>query len=265
MFPWYGYIGLLFVALGEILIFLKIEPFTTYLFFLCLWIGYILIVDAWVLARTKSSRLKNNHCKFWLLFLLSAIFWWFYELLNYFIENWRYEGVGEPQWIMYTLAFSTVLPAIIETSDLLRSFSIFQRLKWRVHVNKRKVCWLILIGIICLILPFVVPYYAYSLVWLSMFFLLDPINFMMKSPSILEDLKRGRATIFWSLMIGALICGFFWEFWNYWAPAKWFYDVPVLGFLKIFEMPILGYLGYMPFGLSLYAMYNFSLSLFRKK
>ena len=51
--------------------------------------------------------------------------------------------------------------------------------------------------------------------------------------------------------------GFLWEFWNYYAIPKWTYDIPFVGFFKIFEMPILGYLGYLPFALELYAMYYF--------
>ncbi len=47
-----------------------------------------------------------------------------------------------------------------------------------------------------------------------------------------------------------------WEFWNYWAATKWTYTVPYLGDVKIFEMPILGYLGFPPFALECYAMYH---------
>jgi len=68
-----------------------------------------------------------------------------------------------------------------------------------------------------------------------------------------------------SLLAAGLMCGFFWEFWNYWAITKWYYNVPYVGFFKIFEMPILGYLGYLPFALELYAMYWFTRSLFLHK
>ena len=121
-----------------------------------------------------------------------------------------------------------------------------------------------MIGLFSLILPFVLPKYTYPLVWLSMFFLLDPINYLNKSDSIIKRIKEGKSQLFFTLMFGALICGFFWEFWNYWAPSKWFYNIPFLGFFKIFEMPLLGYFGYLPFGLSLYSMYIFFMSLFKK-
>ena len=58
--------------------------------------------------------------------------------------------------------------------------------------------------------------------------------------------RRGRAII----ALGGLICGFLWEFWNFWAYPKWEYEIPLLGFGKVFEMPILGYGGYVPFAWS---------------
>ncbi len=50
-------------------------------------------------------------------------------------------------------------------------------------------------------------------------------------------------------MIGTLFTGFWWEMWNYYSLPKWYYTIPYVGFRKIFEMPLLGYLGYPFFGL----------------
>jgi hypothetical protein len=264
MFPLHGSIGIVLILLGELLMFFRMEPYSTYLFYILLWLGYILVVDAWVFSKTKKSRLKTNPIAFWLLFVISALFWWFYEILNIFVLNWRYEGVGQPEWLMFTIAFSTVLPAVFETMDLLKGYGWFSKLKWKLNVTSRHLSWIFFAGILCLIFPFVLPLYTYPLIWLSMFFLLDPINYLNKKSSIIGELKKGKPQLLLVLMVGTLICGFFWEFWNFWAPAKWFYDVPFVGFLKVFEMPLLGYLGYMPFGLSLYAMYHFFIGLFKK-
>lgn len=249
---------------GEILLFYRVEPFSTYTFFLLLWVGYILFIDALVFHRKRKSLFTSPR-RFWLLFVLSAIFWWFYELLNISVENWRYEGVGQPEWLMFTLAFSTVLPAVLETSDLLSSFSLFNRFQFRMKITSQKISLFILLGLLCLILPFVLPLYTYPLVWISMFFLLDPINYLNKKESILAELRKGKPKLFFTLMVGTLICGVLWEFWNYWAPAKWYYDIPFVGGWKIFEMPVLGFLGYLPFGLSLFALYQFSLTILKKK
>jgi hypothetical protein len=45
------------------------------------------------------------------------------------------------------------------------------------------------------------------------------------------------------------VCGFFWEAWNFYSYPKWVYHVPFVSWLKLFEMPLLGYGGYLPFAL----------------
>jgi hypothetical protein len=52
------------------------------------------------------------------------------------------------------------------------------------------------------------------------------------------------------------VTGFFWEFWNFWSYPKWIYRLPYLELLHVFEMPLFGYLGYLPFALELFALYH---------
>jgi len=63
------------------------------------------------------------------------------------------------------------------------------------------------------------------------------------------------------LLASGLVCGVLWEFWNYWAIAKWTYTVPFFGNVKIFEMPVLGFLGFPPFAVECWVMYIFLRSL----
>ena len=62
------------------------------------------------------------------LFPLSAGFWWFFEYLNRFVQNWHYLGAAELSPLEYfvraTIPFSTVLPAVIGTAELLTTFPI---------------------------------------------------------------------------------------------------------------------------------------------
>jgi hypothetical protein len=53
--------------------------------------------------------------------------------------------------------------------------------------------------------------------------------------------------------------------WNYYSYPKWVYNVPFLGFARVFEMPILGYGGYLPFSLELFALYHLVVGLFKSK
>jgi hypothetical protein len=64
-----------------------------------------------------------------------------------------------------------------------------------------------------------------------------------------------------SLLTSGFLCGFLWEFWNYWALSKWTYTVPYFGNIKLFEMPSFGFLGFPPFAIECWAMYIFVRSL----
>ncbi len=64
--------------------------------------------------------------------------------------------------------------------------------------------------------------------------------------------------------MSGLLCGVLWEFWNYWARAKWHYTVPILENLKMFEMPLPGYLGFPPFAVECFTMYVFARVIFHR-
>jgi hypothetical protein len=105
-----------------------------------------------------------------------------------------------------------------------------------------------------LILPIRVAAYLFALVWVGFVFLLDPVNHRLGLPSLLGDFAAGRRSRFWSLLVSGWICGWLWEFWNYWAAAKWHYTFPMFQQWKIFEMPAPGYVGFLPFALECFVM-----------
>jgi hypothetical protein len=71
----------------------------------------------------------------------------------------------------------------------------------------------------------------------------------------LDIFSKDRKRI-WSLMLGGLICGLIWEFFNFWAGSKWVYSVPFFGKWEVFEMPVLGFLGFPPFALECWILYH---------
>jgi hypothetical protein len=271
MFRKYGLIGILLILFVELNFIFKIEPFASW-YFPIIWFGYILVVDAIVYKLRKESLISNRIHQFLGMIIISAFFWWAFEFANITISNWTYsglEGIGSIQARTFFgfLSFSTVLPALFETVELLRSLKLFEHkgLHREFRITKRIIHLFWALGIISFIAPIVFPKFAFPLVWLSFFFILDPINYLHKQPSIIGFLNKGKWSIPLSLASSGIILGFFWEFWNYWAIPKWTYHVPYVGFLKIFEMPVLGYLGYIPFTFELYAMYFFVRSLFIHK
>lgn len=250
--------------------------------FFPLWFGFILVLDGLNVARTGSSPLTRNWRSFVLLFLLSMPFWWLFEILNLPVQNWVYffdhpiDTNTVNGWIEYhlysSICFSTVLPAVLEIAGILASFSALRpRLAPHDPGPKVKVSTaiiLMLIGVVCLVLPIFFPYYAFGLIWLGVAFLLDPINNLARTKSALGHLLAGDWRFYALLPLSALCCGFFWEMWNSLALPKWIYTIPLVESWRIphfFEMPIIGYSGYLPFGVELFVMYQFALLLLGRR
>jgi len=255
----YGWAGLVALVAAEALMFRGIEPVATY-FTPIAWTCYIVLADAAVLAITGHSRLYDEPGRFALVALLSIPLWLIFEAYNLRLENWTYVGVpaGAAGLLGYGWSFATITPGIFETADLVEAFGWFKPARLIVFSPAAE-RGLALFGLLCLVLPLVLPKhtaaYLFALVWIGFVFLLDPVNHRLRLPSLLGDLALGRRGRLYSLLISGWVCGWLWEFWNYWAAAKWHYIFPVAQHWKIFEMPAPGYLGFLPFALECFAMY----------
>jgi hypothetical protein len=236
--------------------------------FFAIWFGFILVLDGLNVARTGTSPLARSRRGFVAMFLISCPFWWTFELLNVPVQNWHYILDQPYSTLAYVLIaslnFSTVLPAVMEIAELLATVP---RLRPRLRppeVGPRvsylaAAGWLVL-GVVTVALPFFFPHYAYGLIWLCLAFLLDPINNLAQRKSALGHLLAGDWRFIVTVPLAGICCGFFWEMWNSRALPKWYYTVPGLDAgPHLFAMPIPGYLGYLPFAVELFAMYQFVL------
>lgn len=259
----YGKIGLLTIVAAEVLLFLGVRPFTIY-FTPLVWTGYILLVDSLVYRIRGESLLTTRFKQFLVLLLLSIGFWYIFEFYNLFIKNWHYLGLpGSKFWryLGYFWSFATIWPAVLLTFELLTGLNIFSsgKIDSEPKVSIKFLSILMASGIVCLLWPLLFPSpYLAAPIWLGFILLLDPINYRWGEKSILRDLVSGKKETLYALFASGLVCGILWEFWNFWAGAKWHYAVPIAGNLKIFEMPIIGYLGFLPFACEVYVMYNFA-------
>jgi hypothetical protein len=93
----------------------------------------------------------------------------------------------------------------------------------------------------------------FPLVWLGFIFLLEPLNYRLGNRSFIGEWERGRWQAFWSWITAGFAAGFFWEFFNFWAGSRWEYHLPYLNFGRVFEMPVLGFTGFLPFALEVFA------------
>ncbi len=264
------YVGLGLMIAGEALIFIHLAPASTY-YFPVVWLGYILTVDGH-LGRVGLSILDRSWRLFALMLPVSAGFWWVFEGFNLAVHNWQYvggSGFSLLGYVVYaSVCFSTVLLAVWETAicvsvtlpRLVRRLSMPAhllaglRLRHELTVPDRLMNLAFVAGLLCVIVPIFLPHYAFGLIWLALFFLIDPINHWLGRPSLLEAIWQGRLLLPMSFALAALACGFLWEAWNYFSIIKWLYHVPLVSQWRLFEMPIPGYSGYLPFGLELFAM-----------
>ena len=255
-------IGLALVAIFWPLNWL-LEGNRTHWGFFPLWLGYVLAVDGLVARRTGSSLATRAPWKFALLFPLSVPTWWLFELFNQRLGNWEYvgdESFGALEYYAWcSLSFSTVMPAVLESAELAASFRWIERTANgprfpRGGDSSRYRVTLALAGAAMLAALLLWPRHCYPFVWISIVFLLEPLCLALGRRAFTSDLARGDWRTWFALWTGGLACGFFWELWNFWSYPKWIYHVPGVGFAKVFEMPVLGYLGYLPFAMELYLL-----------
>lgn len=224
--------------------------------FFPLWLGYILVVDGLTFRRAGTSLISRAPLRFVGLFPASAFAWWYFEFVNRFVQNWWYAGVAEYSGGYYvgmaTFSFSTVFPAIFTTRNWLATFpwfaSAYGHGPQARAPSRTTLIALIVTGAGLLALTGFLPVQLFFLTWLAPLLVVAPALALAHVPSPFTDLRRGDYHMLVTLAVAALICGFFWEMWNYFSMPKWHYAIPYVQALHVFEMPLPGYAGYLPFG-----------------
>ena len=231
------------------------------------WSGYILFADGLIWRIRGESPIRNARAEMAFMALVSVPLWVLFEFYNkYTLHNWYYVGLPSVllvRYVGYFWAFATIWPAIFETAELVgclrdRRAPPFRRAD-PPRVPLGAIGWISVgAGAAMLIWPILMPSpWLAAPVWLGFTFLLDPINARHGIESLRGDLASGHGGRIVNLLWGRLACGVMWEAWNYWARSKWIYNVPVPPHIKLFEMPIAGYLGFPAFALECFVMYVF--------
>jgi hypothetical protein len=267
-FPWWGWLGATltgvawWLAWNRFTWFEPLQPFT----FTPLWLGYILLVNAWTLSRTGSCMMVDRPRYFLWLFPLSSAFWWVFEYLNRFVHNWYYigaQGFTPLEYVLHaSVSFSTVLPAVLGTMELLGSFPAIgaglDRLPPLRSNDVKMTGWVMLIVASTGLTGIGIwPNYLFPLVWVAPLFVITALQMIAAQETIFSNIGRGDWKVLWLAALAALVCGFFWEMWNYRSLPHWEYAIPFVHGFQLFEMPLLGYAGYFPFGLECLAVVQF--------
>jgi hypothetical protein len=262
LFPWWGWVGLIWTVFAWALAWNRwawvgdwqLHTFTP------LWLGYIVVMNALTVSRIGTSVFQRLPGRFLLLFPLSAVFWWSFEYLNRFVQNWYYLGGREftstEYFLVATVPFSTVLPAVISTADWLSTYPHFNanaalNRAWIIPGLESKSAGGVMVfgaavGLVGLGLW---PDYLFPLVWVAPLLLIVGLQLVSGEETVFRRAARGDWRSVWIAALAALICGLFWELWNSRSLAHWEYAIPFTHRFQLFEMPLLGYAGYLPFGL----------------
>ena len=244
-----------------------VEPFPTW-FYCFAWWSYILVADNLVLKLRGTSLLTGRLGEFFAQMVpLSVLIWLLFEGYNLTINNWSYQDLPAERWLRwpgYFLSFATVLPAVFVTTDLLGTLffsegkaeapSEITSQTAKIPVPPSRV--LTTLGIFLSIAPLFWPRIFFATVWIGPIFILDPLLERFGLQSLSLSLQSGKRWRIWSLMIAGLGCGLLWELWNFWATSKWVYTLPFLDYWRLFEMPVLGFLGFPPFALECWILYH---------
>lgn len=246
-------VGLTLLALGWGCSVEHVEPVSHY-WFQAVWGGWILTADALVLRRAGRSVLRSAPQRAAWLFALSAGFWWLFEIVNWHLHNWVYVGTDVlgpvARVLLDTTAFATVLPALVETRDLARCLLRVPDPPPLVRRPGRAARWMVAFALATGVALWLFPREAFALVWIAPFLLLDGIAFLRGRPSALGSLAAGKAGPVLLVALSGLLTGVLWELWNWGADPHWEYTVPHVDAWRVFEMPLLGYAGYLPFALA---------------
>ncbi|HHQ42181.1 MAG TPA: hypothetical protein ENK20_07810 [Chromatiales bacterium] len=229
-----------------------VQPLT----FTPLWLGYIAVAAA-LLRRLGARRPRGRDLA--LLAGASAVWWWLFEYLNAYVRNWHYLGTeryGDAAYaLLATAAFATVLPAVALTTALLgrlrRPWRCPARLRpVRVRRPGRSAALWALAGAALLAAAGAFPAQAYPLIWAAPAMVLAGLQRLLGRPTWLAPLARGDWRPVVLPALAALVCGLFWELWNWRSLARWAYTLPGLQAPALFAMPLTGWAGYLPFGVS---------------
>ncbi len=270
-FPWWGWLAVVWTLFAWVLAWTRFEWMRSVqsLTFTPLWLGYIVVVNALTCRRIGRCMMRHRPGYFLSLFPLSAAFWWSFEYLNRFVQNWHYLGGQELTAWEYlwqaTLPFATVLPAVLGTAELLstsRRIPVGPESGPAVVLNHRaRWGWGLLGGAAGGLLGLGLwPDYLFFLVWVAPLLLIIAIQLIRGDPTIFDATDTTGRRLLWAMAPAALICGFFWELWNFYSLAHWEYTVPFVQRFELFHMPLLGYAGYLPFGLECLAVADMCLA-----
>src|SRR5439155_9525156 len=191
----------------------------------------------------------------------SAVIWLLFEAINFRLRDWYYVFLPAgrlERWLGITISLATVVPAVLLPERVLDRLGVWRELRSRSFALTPRhleiagwVGW----GLLGAVLAF--PRYLYPLTWGAIWLIAEPLLYRHDpGRSLFADITRGNWGRIARLMAAGLFAGVLWESFNALARGRWIYTVPFLEHWKMFEMPLVGFLGFPFFALEVWSLYH---------
>ncbi len=261
--PWYvtGPLATAAVVLiaAVLLLGYEIPPVPTW-FYVLAWYPTLVILDEVVVLLGGESLLARPR-ELLVMLWWSTVIWLLFEAINFRLQDWYYVFLPAgrlERWVGITVSLATVVPAVLLPERVLDRLGVWRDLRlgdftlepWHLRIGGWA-GW----GLLALVLAF--PRYLYPLTWGAVWLVAEPLLYR-RDPgrSLFGDLARGSWGRIARLMAAGLFAGGLWESFNAVARGRWIYTVPFLEDWKIFEMPLVGFLGFPFFALEVWSLYH---------
>lgn len=235
-----------------------------------LWWSFTLMIDGWVFVRTGGRSLVSiRHRELVGIAFASIIGWMIFEYFNFFVDdNWYYPQGGQmppAEFLCFSILASTaVFPIAFEWYSLFNTFESFKK-KYSKGIRVVLPKWVkVMMFVSCMGIMFAISYFPdilFFTVWLCPLIILSILLDELHIWSPFTPIKEGNWSPLLLIALSWVVAGLFVECWNYFSADHphgaiitqntlyWAYSVPYVDVLHVFEMPLLGYLGYLPYGI----------------
>lgn len=248
---------------AAVLLSYEIPPIPTW-FYVFAWYPTLVALDQGVVLLGGESLLGRPR-DLVLMLWWSAVIWFLFEALNFRLQDWYYVFLPASRldrWLGITISLATVVPAVFLGERLLDRLGVWHDLRWRpVPLEPKHLPFVAWTGVGLLAATLVFPRFLYPLTWVAVWLVVEPLLYA-RAPgrSLFAEAARGSWGRIVRLLAAGLFAGVLWETFNSVARGRWIYTVPFLEGLKIFEMPVVGFLGFPFFALEVWSLYHLLLT-----
>jgi len=236
----------------------EIPPVPTW-FYVLAWYPTLVILDEVVVVLGGESLLARPRDLAGMLWW-SAVIWLLFEAINFRLRDWYYVFLPSARlqrWLGMLVSLATVVPAVLLPERMLDRLGVWRDLRSRPFALEPRhldiagwVGWGLLVAVL------IFPRYLYPITWGAVWLIAEPLLYRRDPErSLFADIARGSWGRIARLMAAGLFAGALWESFNALARGRWIYTVPFLEHWKIFEMPLVGFIGFPFFALEVWSLY----------